>query len=285
MFPIRDHNPSDRKPFVTWALIAINVVVFLSYYPSLSGNERLLMSFFDQWALVPVEALDGKDGHTLVTSMFLHGGWMHLIGNMLFLYIFGDNMEDLLGHLGFLGFYLASGLAAAAGQILSDPTSVVPMVGASGAIAGVMGGYLLIFPKARIDVLVIIIFLIKIFTIPAWLMLGIWFGLQLVNGLAMDVAGGGVAYWAHAGGFVAGVCWCSRCFCAVAGRPTGRRPMASLPMRRSSMSCRAVVAAPCPSVRRVPTPQNGNRPLVGVEPRAAFGQRRGPRTPWSGGRD
>jgi membrane associated rhomboid family serine protease len=205
MFPIRDHNPSDRKPFVTWALIAINVVVFLSYYPSLSGNERLLMSFFDQWALVPVEALNGKDGHTLVTSMFLHGGWMHLIGNMLFLYIFGDNMEDLLGHLGFLAFYIASGLAAAAGQILADPGSVVPMVGASGAIAGVMGGYLLMFPKRRIDVLVIIIFLIKIFTIPAWLMLGIWFGLQLVNGLAMDVAGGGVAYWAHAGGFVAGV--------------------------------------------------------------------------------
>jgi membrane associated rhomboid family serine protease len=190
---------------VTWALIAINVVVFLSYFPSMSGNERLLMSFFDQWALVPAEALGGQDGHTLVTSMFLHGGWMHLIGNMLFLYIFGDNMEDLLGHLGFLGFYLASGLAAAAGQILADPGSQIPMVGASGAIAGVMGGYLLMFPRARIDVLVIIIFLIKIFTIPAWLMLGIWFGLQLVNGLAMDVAGGGVAYWAHAGGFVAGV--------------------------------------------------------------------------------
>lgn len=204
MFPIRDHNPSNRTPFVTWALIAINIVVFLSYFPSLSGNERLLMSFFDQWALVPLETLSGKDSHTLVTSMFLHGGWMHLIGNMLFLYIFGDNMEDLLGHLGFLAFYIVSGLAAAAGQILADPSSTVPMVGASGAIAGVMGGYLLMFPRARIDVLVIIIFLIKIFTIPAWLMLGIWFGLQLVNGLAMDVAGGGVAYWAHAGGFIVG---------------------------------------------------------------------------------
>jgi membrane associated rhomboid family serine protease len=206
MFPIRDHNPSDRRPFVTWALIAINVVVFLSYFPSMSGNERLLMSFFDQWALVPVEALGGQDGHTLVTSMFLHGGWMHLIGNMLFLYIFGDNMEDLLGHLGFLGFLPRLRSCGGCGP---DPGGSwlrqIPMVGASGAIAGVMGGYLLMFPRARIDVLVIIIFLIKIFTIPAWLMLGIWFGLQLVNGLAMDVAGGGVAYWAHAGGFVAGV--------------------------------------------------------------------------------
>jgi hypothetical protein len=147
-----------------------------------------------------------------VTSMFLHGGWMHLIGNMLFLYIFGDNHRGPAGASGFLGFYIASGLAAAAGQILADPGSSVPMVGASGAIAGVMGGYLLMFPRARIDVLVIIIFLIKIFTIPAWLMLGIWFGLQLVNGLAMDVAGGGVAYWAHAGGFVAGVLLMLPCF-------------------------------------------------------------------------
>jgi membrane associated rhomboid family serine protease len=103
MFPIRDHNPSDRRPYVTWALIAINVVVFLSYYPSLSGNERLLMSFFDDWALVPIEAVNGKDGHTLLTSMFLHGGWMHLIGNMLFLYIFGDNHGGPAGASGVPG--------------------------------------------------------------------------------------------------------------------------------------------------------------------------------------
>lgn len=205
MFPIRDHNPSNRTPFVTWALIAINIVVFLSYYPTLSGSERLLMAFFDDWALVPREVVSGIDGHTLVTSMFLHGGWMHLIGNMLFLWIFGDNMEDQFGHLRFLGFYLAAGIAAAVGQILAAPASLVPMVGASGAIAGVMGAYLLFFPRARIDVLVIIVVLIKIFTIPAWIMLGLWFALQLFNGMAMDVAGGGVAYWAHAGGFVAGV--------------------------------------------------------------------------------
>jgi membrane associated rhomboid family serine protease len=246
MFPIRDHNPSDRRPFVTWALIAINVVVFLSYYPSLSGNERLLMSFFDDWALVPIEAVNGKDGHTLLTSMFLHGGWMHLIGNMLFLYIFGDNLEDLLGHLGFLAFYIASGLAAAAGQILADPGSSVPMVGASGAIAGVMGGYLLMFPRARIDVLVIIVFLIKVFTIPAWLMLGIWFGLQLVNGLAMDVAGGGVAYWAHAGGFVAGVVLMLPVFLRRGGPAYWARPTASRPMKRSNTSSRSRAAARCP---------------------------------------
>lgn len=205
MFPIRDHNPSNRTPYVTWALIAINIVVFLSYYPSLSGSERLLMAFFDDWALVPREVVSGIDGHTLVTSMFLHGGWMHLLGNMLFLYIFGDNLEDLFGHLRFLGFYLAAGVAAALGQILAGPGSNVPMVGASGAIAGVMGGYLLLFPRARIDVLIIIVILFKVFTIPAWVMLGLWFALQLFNGMAMDVAGGGVAYWAHAGGFIAGV--------------------------------------------------------------------------------
>jgi membrane associated rhomboid family serine protease len=114
-------------------------------------------------------------------------------------------MEDLLGHLGFLAFYLVSGWRRRRGRSSPGPESTMPMVGASGAIAGVMGGYLLFFPRARIDVLVIIVVLMRIFTIPAWLMLGLWFGLQLVNGLSMDVAGGGVAYWAHAGGFVAGV--------------------------------------------------------------------------------
>ena len=205
MFPLRDHNPSNRTPFVTWGLIVVNVLIFLSYYPAMSGSERMLMGFYAEWALVPAEVLRGQDGHTVVTSMFLHGGWMHLIGNMLFLYIFGDNLQDLLGHVTFLAFYLASGVAAAAGQIIAGPGSTVPMVGASGAIAGVMGAYLLFFPRARIDVLVIIVILIRVFTIPAWLMLGLWFGLQLVNGLSMDVAGGGVAYWAHAGGVIAGV--------------------------------------------------------------------------------
>jgi membrane associated rhomboid family serine protease len=244
----------------------------------------MLLAFFDRWALVPAEVLQGFDSHTVLTSMFLHGGWMHLIGNMLFLWIFGDNLEDLLGHAGFLVFYLASGAAAAGGQILADPTSVVPMVGASGAIAGVMGGYLLMFPRARIDVLVIIVFLIRIFTIPAWLMLGIWFGLQLVNGLAMDVAGGGVAYWAHAGGFAAGVLLVLPAFLRRGGpaywsRTHGKPPhdeVEYVVSRRRS---------PIPAVRRVRSSRSADRPLADLSRVPRAGQRRGPRTPWSGGRD
>jgi membrane associated rhomboid family serine protease len=285
MFPIRDHNPSERTPFVTWGLILANVLIFLSYYPSLSGSDAQLMGFFGDWALVPAEVLRGVDSHTLVSSMFLHGGWMHLIGNMLFLYIFGDNLEDLLGHVGFLGFYLLSGLAAAGGQMLADPSSTVPMVGASGAIAGVMGGYLLMFPRARIDVLVIIVFIFKVFTIPAWLMLGIWFGLQLVNGLAMDVAGGGVAYWAHAGGFLAGLllilpAWLKRGGPAYWAATHGKPPHDEVEYvtDRSRRS-------PIPRVRRVRSVRDAERPLgdLGRIPRA--GTRRVPRTPWSGGRD
>lgn len=285
MFPIRDHNPSNRTPFVTWALIAINVLIFISYYPSLGGSERQLMGFFSDWALVPAEVLSGGDGHTLLTSMFLHGGWMHLIGNMLFLYIFGDNLEDLLGHVRFLLFYLASGLAAAFGQILADPSSTIPMVGASGAIAGVMGGYLLFFPRARIDVLVIVFVLVKVFPIPAWLMLGLWFGLQLVNGLAMDVAGGGVAYWAHAGGFVAGVllvlpAWLRRGGPAYWTTWHGKPPHAEVEyvMDRSRRS-------PIPKVRRVRSVQGATRPLSDLARVPRSGQSRTPRTPWSSGRD
>jgi membrane associated rhomboid family serine protease len=135
--------------------------------------------------------------------MFLHGGWAHIIGNLLFLWIFGDNMEEEMGHLGFLLFYLAVGVAAGLGQMAPDPQSMVPMIGASGAIAGVMGGYLLLFPRAKVDVLVIIFVFFRIFAIPAWIVLGIWFGLQVFSGFAMPGDGGGVAYWAHAGGFVA----------------------------------------------------------------------------------
>jgi membrane associated rhomboid family serine protease len=285
MFPIRDHNPSDRTPYVTWALIAINVVVFLSYFPALSGSERMLLAFYDQWALVPAEAIKGQESYTILTSMFLHGGWMHLIGNMLFLYIFGDNMEDLLGHVGFLGFYLASGLAAAAGQVFSAPGSVVPMVGASGAIAGVMGGYLLMFPRARIDVLVIIVFLIKIFTIPAWLMLGIWFALQLVNGFAMDVAGGGVAYWAHAGGFIAGVVLVLPAFLRRGGPAYWAKTHGKPPHEEVEYVVTKSRRSPIPSVRRVNSSRSGDRPLSDLSRVPRAGQRRRNRTPWSGGRD
>ena len=193
-------------PYVTWALMAINIVVFLAYYPALSSDGAKLASFWSDWALVPQETLSGVDLYTLVTSMFLHGGWMHLAGNMLYLWIFGDNMEDALGHGQFLLFYLAAGLAASGLQIASDPDSLVPVVGASGAIAGVLGGYLLLYPRAKIDVLFIFIVFFKIWPIRAWIVLLVWFGLQVFNGAAaFGSTGGGVAYWAHAGGFIAGL--------------------------------------------------------------------------------
>jgi membrane associated rhomboid family serine protease len=142
----------------------------------------------------------------LFTSMFMHGSWMHLLGNMWFLWLFGNNVEDSMGRLRFIVFYLLSGLAAAMGQILTNPDSAIPMVGASGAISGVMGGYLLLYPKVRVYTLVWILFLITTVAVPAWVMLGYWFLIQFVSGLAAfggDV--GGVAFWAHVGGFVAGV--------------------------------------------------------------------------------
>ncbi len=201
MFPIRDHNPSERTPYVTWALITVNVAVFLSYYPALFQDERALGFFFFEWGLVPADASPAS----FVTSMFLHGGPMHLIGNMLFLWVFGDNLEDQMGHTGFLGFYLMSGLLAAAAQFVTDPTSTIPMVGASGAIAGVMGGYLLLFPKARVDILIILIIIFRIIPVPAYIVLGAWFGLQLLQGSMTPTDMGGVAYWAHAAGFAAGL--------------------------------------------------------------------------------
>src|SRR6056297_2749473 len=204
MLPIRDHNPSGRTPYVTYALIALNVLIFFSYW-SLFSDERALTLFFYDWAMVP--ALVTREGaYTgLLTSMFLHGGLMHLAGNMLFLWIFGDNMEDRMGHLPYLGFYIASGLAASLAQILGGPGSMVPTVGASGAIAGVMGGYLLLFPRAKVDILLIIIIFFRVFTLPAYILLVIWFVLQFFGGLGADPEVGGVAYWAHAGGFVVGV--------------------------------------------------------------------------------
>ncbi|GAB5448396.1 rhomboid family intramembrane serine protease [Gymnodinialimonas sp.] len=284
MFPIRDHNPSERTPFVTWALIVINVVVFLLYFPSMGGSEAQLMAFYTEWGLVPQMALRDGAFDTVFTSMFLHGGWMHLIGNMVFLWIFGDNLEDQMGHLGFALFYLASGAAAAGGQILSDPASTIPMVGASGAIAGVMGGYLLMFPRARIDVLVILVVFIKIFTIPAWLMLGLWFALQLVSGLSMDLVGGGVAYWAHAGGFIAGVVLTLPLFLRRGGGAywtafDGKPPHAEVEYRVEKRR-----RSPIPAIRRVRSPQGVDRPLADLGRVPRSGTRRVQPGPWSGRR-
>jgi membrane associated rhomboid family serine protease len=204
MFPIRDHNPSERTPFVVYALIAINVAIFLAQLPYMA-SEQALAGFWADRALYPVAVTKYGDYTGIFTSMFLHAGWMHIAGNMLFLWIFGDNLEDQLGHVGFLLFYLAAGIAAALAHIAAAPASAVPTVGASGAIAGVMGGYLLLFPKARVDVLVIFVIFFRVFSLPAWVMLGLWFGLQLFGGVSSTADQAGVAFWAHAGGFLAGI--------------------------------------------------------------------------------
>lgn len=204
MFPIRDHNPSQRTPYVTYALIAANILIFFGYLP-LFGDERALMRFYADYAMIPAKVTQAGAWSGIVTSMFLHGGLLHLAGNMLFLWIFGDNLEDRMGHLPYLAFYLACGIAAGIAHILGGPLSTVPTVGASGAIAGVMGGYLLLFPRARVDVLLIFIVFFRIVTIPAALMLVLWFAFQVLAGLGSDPEMGGVAYWAHAGGFIAGV--------------------------------------------------------------------------------
>jgi membrane associated rhomboid family serine protease len=203
MFPIRDHNPSSTFAGVTYALIAINITIHLLVVGTVK-TDRQLFDFYTTYAMIPAMLSDGQNYASLVTSVFLHGDFMHLAGNMLFLWIFGDNLEERLGHLGFLLFYLVAGAGAAGAQWIAEPWSPIPMIGASGAIAGVMGGYLLLFPRARVDVLIFLVVFIRIIPIPAWIMLGLWFGLQLFNGVGADPLAGGVAYWAHAGGFIIG---------------------------------------------------------------------------------
>ncbi len=203
MIPIRDHNPSLRVPYVTFALIGLNLIVFLAMWP-LRGSEAALAQAYHSYGTVPERLLQGDGVETLLTSIFVHGGFMHFAGNMLFLWIFGDNLEDILGHIRFLLFYLATGIGATLVQVLADPMSGIPVVGASGAIAGVMGGYLLLFPRAKVDVLFIIVIIFKVIPFPAWVMLLIWLALQLWGGVASLGTQGGVAYWAHIGGFVVG---------------------------------------------------------------------------------
>jgi membrane associated rhomboid family serine protease len=183
---------------VTLCLIALNTAIFLY---ELSLSSRGLKILFLRYGVVP----DQYQLIDLFTSMFLHGGWLHLIGNMWFLWIFGNNVEDSMGHVRFLAFYLLCGIAAAAAQVAVDPRSVVPMVGASGAISGVMGAYIVLYPQVRVHMFTWFILPFR-FVIPAWLMLGYWFLLQVLGGLpALEAESGGVAFWAHAGGFVSGM--------------------------------------------------------------------------------
>ncbi len=212
MFPIGDENIKGAGvAFVSIGLVAINVLAFLMEINQ--PSESALQAFIQAWGVVPREYASGQDlppgipypfWSTLFTSMFLHGGWGHLGGNMLFLWIFGDNIEHRVGHLRFLVFYLVCGLAAGLAHIVSNPGSMVPTVGASGAISGVMGGYLLLFPRNRVYVMTYG----GVATVPAMLMLGLWIVIQFVNGvgsIANTPETGGVAYLAHIGGFVAGL--------------------------------------------------------------------------------
>ncbi|WP_375255404.1 rhomboid family intramembrane serine protease [Yoonia sp.] len=203
MIPIRDHNPSERTPYITLSLIALNTAVFLGGLALLQTDYALSLFYYD-YALLPFRISGGENYSALVTSVFLHGGVLHLAGNMLFLWIFGDNLEDEMGHIPFLIFYLLCGIGASLAQVVTDPLSQIPTVGASGAIAGVMGGYLLLYPKAKVDIFIFFVVFFRIFPIPAWIMLGLWFAIQLFNGINVEPSLGGVAYWAHAGGFVIG---------------------------------------------------------------------------------
>jgi membrane associated rhomboid family serine protease len=202
MFPIRDTQPSYSRPIVTVIIILINVAVFLH---EITLDEYSRNSLIAHYGLVP------RHFHfsAILTSMFLHGGWMHIIGNMWFLWIFGDNVEDVMGHTKYLVFYLLCGIAAGLAQTLLSVGSRVPMIGASGAIAGVMGAYLIKFPHSRIVTLVFIFFFITTIEVPAVLMLLYWFFIQLVSGVETvgyaHLSQGGTAFFAHVGGFIAGM--------------------------------------------------------------------------------
>ena len=210
--PIKDDAPTVRTPIVTAGLLAVNVAAFLITW--FQGPEWF-EQFTTQFGFIPTELINGVEVTpvlpaspylTAFTSMFMHGGWMHLIGNMLFMWIYGNNVEDYLGHFKFLIFYLAAGLAAVALYTLFSPQSQIPLVGASGAIAGLMGAYMVLHPRARITVL-IVFFFIQFVTLPAKVVLGIWFALQLFMSLSdglSGMSGGGVAWMAHVGGFVFG---------------------------------------------------------------------------------
>jgi membrane associated rhomboid family serine protease len=219
MFPLRDENPTELIPYITVAIIAINVAVWLLVQGA-GFDMRALQQSVCTYGAIPSE-ITGQTGgvqaaralqcptggltwSAVFTSMFLHGSWMHLIGNMWFLWIFGNNIEDSLGHGRFILFYLLTGIAASAGHVLSEPASTVPMVGASGAISGIMGAYLVLYPRVRILTLFFFIIFIRIFPLPAWVMLGYWFLIQLASGTTTGAASG-VAFWAHIGGFVAGL--------------------------------------------------------------------------------
>ena len=223
MIPIRDDNPTLLTPYVTYGITALTAAFWLLSQGL--GNDPALTRSVCELGLVPGELLStlpagyavqvgphtqcivtgSSDWTTLITHMFLHGSWMHLLGNMWFLWIFGNNVEDSMGHTRFAVFYLLCGLAAAGLQIMSDPVSGIPMVGASGAIGGVMGASLVLYPRVSVHMLFWFGFFVTTFAIPAYWMLGYWFLVQMIGGVgSLGAQGGGVAFWAHIGGFIAG---------------------------------------------------------------------------------
>jgi membrane associated rhomboid family serine protease len=202
MIPIRDNAPISSIPFITYLLIVVNAAVFIWM---LALPENLLDNFILRFALIPSEIVSGINLYSLFTSMFLHGSIAHIIGNMLFLHIFGDNTEDRLGHINYLIFYLMSGLAGALLQILINPLSSIPNLGASGAIAGLLGCYLVLFPNHKVDILIPIGGLLRTTPIPSSMMLLYWIVFQLFAGFGSLGAEGGVAYFAHIGGFLFGI--------------------------------------------------------------------------------
>ena len=223
MFPIKDENPTILTPVVTVGIIVVNVVVWLLVQQM--GTEPGLSQSVCQLGLIPGEFLHrlpagtqlpmgpdvtcelsgGATWYTPLTSMFMHGGWLHLIGNMWFLWVFGNNIEDSMGHFRFLIFYLLCGLLAAGTQVAVQPSSAIPMVGASGAISAVMGAYIVLYPRVKVHMLIFLGIFVTTVQVPAVWMLGYWFFLQIVGGIpALASESGGVAFWAHAGGFIAG---------------------------------------------------------------------------------
>jgi membrane associated rhomboid family serine protease len=224
LFPYRDENETIRTPYATFLLIALNVLMWL--FIQGAGTSNALARSICNLGLIPGELTlsvppgtrfpmgdhlvcltdPGRQTSHIITSMFLHGGWMHILGNMWFLWIFGNNVEDAMGRARFVVFYLLTGVAAALTQVFLTPASAVPMVGASGAISGVMGAYIVLYPRVRVFMLLVLGFYVTSMAVPAWMMLGYWLLIQFVSGLtALGREEGGVAFWAHFGGFVAGV--------------------------------------------------------------------------------
>lgn len=223
MFPLRDDNPHFLTPYITYVIIGLNCLAW--FFLQGMGGDPALANSICLFGLTPGELLntlpagtqvqlgpqtycqmtESHSAYTLLTSMFMHGGWMHIIGNMWFMWVFGNNVEDSMGHLRFALFYLLCGLVAALLQIVSNPDSHIPMVGASGAIGGVMGAYIVLYPRVHVHMLIFLGFFVTTIAVPALFMLGYWFLIQLIGGYgSLGREGGGTAFWAHIGGFVAG---------------------------------------------------------------------------------